>query len=161
MQHTSNYNLNLPEGTDHYSVSDFNQNFTTIDQQMKANSVAVKGFDYSTSEKVVGTWINGKPVYQRTDTMQNLSSGFSTILDGTSAAVDELVFSYVVLLTPDGINTVVPYYYADTSVSPVYYRVLKGTTSTWNNGVMLHASTAVTELTAILQYTKTTDEATT
>ena len=31
-------------------------------------------FEYSTNETIVGTWINGKPIYQRVYTMNNITS---------------------------------------------------------------------------------------
>ncbi len=41
MNNTSNYNLNKPESTDNYNVTDQNENMDTIDTQMKANAEAI------------------------------------------------------------------------------------------------------------------------
>lgn len=44
---------------------------------------------YSTSENVVGTWIDGSPVYEKTYYLQNISSDYTTIdLGVTSASID-------------------------------------------------------------------------
>ncbi len=41
MKYSTNYNLKLPEGSDFYDVQDFDDNFTGIDTQMKANADAI------------------------------------------------------------------------------------------------------------------------
>lgn len=111
---------------------------------------------YSTSESIVGKWIDGKHVYQRVVEINNVSSGFTTIIDGSTTLIDKLVSisGYVLVGTVDH---VLPYYYADSGVTTTYYRLLKGNSGTWNNSVMLHASSSVDKLIAIVQYTKTTD----
>lgn len=57
---------------------------------------------YSTSEKIVGTWIDGKPIYQKTYTGLNisLSGDWATVLD--VSALNPKYLIYVHLYTLDG-----------------------------------------------------------
>ena len=42
------------------------------------------GNDYSTDEQIIGTWIDGKPLYQKTFEVNSLGSGTKTIAHGIS-----------------------------------------------------------------------------
>lgn len=45
MTYTENYNLALPAGTDPASITPLNQNFTMIDQYIKANEDAIDALE--------------------------------------------------------------------------------------------------------------------
>lgn len=111
--------------------------------------------DYSTNEKIVGTWIDGKPLYQRTFVTTNSYSTNSSVnflmtLDEISIAnLDSLVSCHVLLQTK--IATIPPFRYAyDTSESKLklnFSYVEAGI----SGGFAILAGSYVT-----IQYTKTT-----
>ena len=103
---------------------------------------------YSTTEQVVGTWIDGKPVYEKTIhyTGTQSASGTLTLID-VPESIDVKTFSGVLQYTDDGVlnpigigSNYVAYPFND-------FRTIKWTT--------LAAGTMVIDLT--LRYTKTTD----
>ena len=51
-------------------------------------------YDYSTDEMIVGTWIDGKPLYQRTVEITIGSTATGVVLNGTSNNVDKLIYAY-------------------------------------------------------------------
>lgn len=67
--------------------------FTTIQYTKTTDSAISIGSDtdYSTDEKIVGTWIDGKPIYQKTfiSTLQNTAG--ETIIDMSSLNIDDIV----------------------------------------------------------------------
>lgn len=100
--------------------------------------------DYSTTEKIVGTWIDGKPIYQKTYT--NVSIGVTadwTKFDDT-IPYDTLVDVKCVLQLGTGQNMVIANNLED---SPRFMV---------SNGNMLYFASASRTIAAItLQYTKT------
>lgn len=64
--------------------------------------------DYSTDEKVVGTWINGKPLYQKTivDTMPEYTSGdMATKTIQLSLGIDIVIYYNVIMYGINNKNT--------------------------------------------------------
>lgn len=77
---TTNYGLKKPAYTDAADISVINENMDVIDAKMKeiddkAGSGGGGGssVSYSTEEQAVGTWIDGKPMYQKTITVSNVN----------------------------------------------------------------------------------------
>lgn len=61
-----------------------------IAKYTKANDDPIKigsDTDYSTEEKIIGTWIDGKPIYQTTFALTSIVTGSDTSLDMTADAV--------------------------------------------------------------------------
>ena len=114
--------------------------------ESKVNS----GKAYSTVEKVVGTWIDGKPIYEISyyTTGISASSSETTIL-GTISNVDKMI-------TINGSWK----WQGDIDVQPIGNR---GGNKAWcdvllqNDDVKAVSNVGCEYLTAILQYTKTTD----
>ena len=120
-------------------------------------SASIQGtFNYSTEEQVVGKWIDGKPLYQKTITGV-VSSGISGISIGTT--IDKAIYSFGMLCMDNWyqpfntVNDSFQYYIkifvhdnnADSSHKNKFFLVTN--TTNWNN-----ANFAIT-----IQYTKTTD----
>ena len=120
-------------------------------------------YDYRTTEKVVGTWVDGKPVYQNTI---ELTAG-TTTADGTVSTVtedlsalignfDKFVDSSGILLTADGdISPLNGYMLLDNTVRSATYWMSYRTkflylrhNRTSYNGALVYIT---------LRYTKTTD----
>ena len=107
--------------------------------------------NYSTSEKIVGKWIDGKPIYQKTFTGTTSATTSSDSVAGTIANFDTLVNSNgtIFLAGTWGVNQhSLPYdnvieYYIDTS-----------------NQVIIHKQNEIAntkQYMVTIQYTKTTD----
>lgn len=118
-------------------------------------------YDYSTNEKVVGTWIDGKPLYQKT-----VSSAFGTIstnftpvsntLDLTDLNIEHIRICDSMYTASNGGIFVIPTAYQLTSSEAVSFaRIYFESNKLWIQG----NKTAMSECPVIvtIQYTKTTD----
>lgn len=106
---------------------------------------------YSTTEKIVGTWINGKPLYEKTIT--------GTKIAGTDLSIkiaDDVEYGFVVggtMMSASGrIYSVLDRYqdssiFVRTSIHNNYLEVSSGSNASYSNG----------NIVAIVRYTKTTD----
>lgn len=99
--------------------------------------------DYSTSEKIVGTWIDGKPLYQK-------------VINGLSVSVSQSTSSTDAWKTITNISDI------DKMISARYYSgsgndfvEVKASETNGNKAHMFLSSRTIT--CAIIQYTKTTD----
>ena len=112
--------------------------------------------DYSTTEKIVGTWINGKPIYQKTYNLSSVSLntwtefGDASLVDCNIVSIDGIVYTTI------GFTMKVPYY----SDSNLYCRLNRKRTDT-DNGKMTYElklnGMTPTSMVVTIQYTKTTD----
>ena len=101
--------------------------------------------NYSTEEKVIGIWIDGKPVYRKVYSQSNIAN-----INLTDLNYDYIHIVNSTLTVSDYRRN--PYYTSSTD----YFRVLI------NNGKKLIAessavSSSISNWTTILEYTKTTD----
>lgn len=104
--------------------------------------------DYSTEEKIIGTWIDGKPIYQRVLTDITISQSNSWVYCSDTLGIDKLISLIGFMRYPDS-NTNVQTPYNDQSNHEwlqIYYDRLYINSSfpTWDHEI-------------IIQYTKTTD----
>lgn len=117
---------------------------------------------YSTEEQMIGTWIDGKPLYRKVfnDLVipSNVSVTASVEIASYSANVDTVSDIYGVCTSSTKQVTKVPYYISATSVLWVGYNLPTHSTS---NSVRIQASKqyAGASITIVLEYTKTTDQA--
>lgn len=97
--------------------------------------------NYSTEEKIVGTWIDGKPIYQRTWTGLSISLSanvwYNTGIDATNC-------------TPVGGIA----YAEGTTDNFISYPNIRAVNSKWN---LMYPQSINTFTTLTIQYTKTTD----
>lgn len=125
---------------------------------------------YSTTEKVVGMWTDGRPVYQKvfTGTMPSTSSDGTLITSyiTTGVSINEVVNRVVFLKNSNGtsiyLNDSIPT--SSTSVKYARCTVLTNSSSDTTNKNKIALSNAIASwssmpVTIILQYTKTTDSA--
>lgn len=120
--------------------------------------------NYSTDEKIVGTWIDGKPLYQKTivDTMPTIASSgtrASKVIT-LSSDIDFVCNMYGVLNRSNG--TIVPigeYYNQETGNVPSFAMMTSGLVD--NTRTLFVASSTVSDserpIYVTIQYTKTTD----
>lgn len=113
--------------------------------------------EYSTAEKVVGKWTDGKPLYEKTVAFGSLSSGTQTVTMGLSnpnVIVDISIRAQV----PSGAWCVLPMVYLDSTTTSRYGAMADGyNASTDKVTINIGSSRSFTGGYIIIQYTKTTD----
>lgn len=114
---------------------------------------AEKNFNkYSTTEEVVGTWIDGKPIYRKTfDNISVPSSEYSAIPIATGLTIDNLINISGYLI--NGGRWIVTLNSADTKFATIARVAYDRQTSTLQLVAQNWAGTA----TVTIEYTKTTD----
>lgn len=107
--------------------------------------------EYSTEEKVIGKWIDGKPIYEKTLEL-NSPSGNGTLADLSSYSIDTMINIRWLLYTSTG-----DIIYGSSS----YYQVIQVYFTTSSSLIKMdynNASWATSRpMKVIIQYTKTTD----
>ena len=110
--------------------------------------------DYSTTEKIVGTWINGKPLYQKTINCGALKNNAENNVDHNISNVDMIFIVGGFAMNPTN----------GSSIPIIYYDVLYPTYSvrTYVNRTKVQTRTAqnmseYSQSYVTVQYTKTTD----
>ena len=98
-------------------------------------------FDYSTTEKVIGTWIDGKPVYQKTITGLNISTADEWLTIGQAGGIDKVINGIFFSFSP--------------SVNISWQAAFKVQNETIY--CYLYGWLGVTLTDCMIQYTKTTD----
>lgn len=118
------------------------------------------GINYSTNEEVVGTWIDGKPLYQKTIQFSSFSSDdWTSFLVNQNSNLVELVNGYLIMT--DG--WYLPFGYRDSSnnfISYILNMLNNGSLSNTNGYISIITTLRQSMFTggvATLRYTKTTD----
>ena len=149
-----------PDGTKYYIGCKgdwmYNRPFVITFQYTKTTDSAISigsDTDYSTEEKIIGTWIDGKPVYQKT--LENI---------GISLSWSEQRFAYAVTDTSliqnvDNIVGIAEIVMANNSATPIQYVYAFANIQINNDGkwviFSLHAGYPIVRMT--VRYTKTAD----
>ena len=106
--------------------------------------------DYSTTEKIVGTWIDGKPLYQKTYHLTTVAG--NQTLNISDLHVDKIILKDCCIIVASGV--IVPGVYYENSND--YFRIFSNTTKdVLNIRTGTNGSFGDTYIT--LQYTKTAD----
>lgn len=114
--------------------------------------------NYSTEETVVGTWINGKPIYRVVvQSSFNSSKTTLTLLSGTSSYVDEVVsLSGGILLS--GAYCPLPWVSVNFNTKVALFLTAAGDICSEHNSTT--SNMGGTPIFAIFEYTKQSDTAT-
>lgn len=131
-----------------YNMSEYTESYVTIQYTKTTDSAVAIGndTDYSTDEKIVGTWVDDKPIYQRTWT--NISTPSSqntdvTVIDLSSLNIDTVVNYFGFIKTVGELNI-----YHNTS-----YKI---ETRIETNAVVMNVAGWISKPTSVtIQYTKT------
>lgn len=151
-------------------IDDQNNNIYPISRGVAANSIdtnaiqdgavtsdKIESATYSTSEQVVGTWVDGKPLYRKVY-IKNLSSGTETWIDDLNEKNPIRLEGY---MFNDSTQTCQPLgQWANPTDSSYSSRVFCDTTTFKAQVNTGWSRTAYTKIRAILWYTKTTDQQT-
>ena len=147
-------------------VAAFGLNTDSLDDIMSAgtagNQVAGNGLVYSTNEQVVGKWVDGRPIYQKTiqataPTPSGGSPGASYISLGVS--VGKLISYHGMLATNDGIDVPFGCFAYAEGLNIYVYENTSADTQHRNTVRFMNGNSAWAGLGAYItiQYTKTTD----
>ena len=108
----------------------------TVEQTLNSLYISRTNNDYSTDEKVVGKWIDGKPIYQKTMPISG------TVLNDTWTNVNAV--------RPDNVDKIISYHSTNQADTLIY----------WQASTLYAASRSNIPLSndyLTIQYTKTTD----
>ena len=143
--------------------TNMNASFCLLTANYKDNIIA-GGEVYSTEEQLIGTWTDGKPLYQKTLVNNTATSGSKDLIIGTISDAETIfivggfyinntsdvaAIGAVMDLNTSGRNS-------DTRFASYTYVRPNG-----NVGVYYGSATATTKTVATVRYTKTTDQANT
>lgn len=135
---------------------EFAEIFSTLPTMLDKSSLSVDSLNFSLSEKVIGTWIDGKPLYQKTIDFEGLPSNAQKQVSIANLSIDRVVYCGGYALNPTSHN-MRPIVLASGSVND---QIRVGINQ--NNTVDLNTYTTWTgysECYITIRYTKTSDSA--
>jgi len=113
---------------------------------------------YSTNEQVIGTWIDGKPLYQITvDVANPVNDSNEHLVDLTSLSIDECPYLFGYAVRHSGANDIT--YYANSIEADDWY-YFKARYDNFRDSIMyicLFRNDSISRMRFTIQYTKTTD----
>ena len=116
----------------------------------------VEAMNFSTNEKVIGTWIDGKPLYQKTVDCGALPNATEKTINHNISNIDKIVSCSGIAMHPTGIFMSLPLVYDDNDRAS---NTLIQATKTNIRLVVKNDRSAYTSSYVTLRYTKTTDSA--
>lgn len=117
------------------------------------NQVSSGGVNYSTEEQIISTWIDGKPIYQKTIIIDNPTSATDAPYAHGISNFKHLIYANVVYTRSNGVEYAEPIY-----INSGYCRTCAIDSTTMYISAI---GDGFTQVRVTLQYTKTTDTATT
>ena len=143
----------LMAGNIAYTPKDSTWGVNNVEAAIDSLKLSKTSDNYSTDEKVVGTWIDGKPLYQKTYTIASMSK------DGHVDVDTDIEYAFVVAKTyrrsKNGID-VDDYWYNTGDYANVRATVQDNHTLRIVNCT---SNSTLTDVVITIQYTKTTDQA--
>lgn len=109
--------------------------------------------NYSTTEQVVGKWIDGKPLYRKVFNITNPTSSNTNYIDISSMNIDTATHLYGYYKTNAG-TFGIPFHDSNDNLSVMF---ISGDTNLYIRGRFGNNYTSITEVKVVLEYTKTTD----
>lgn len=129
-------------------------NLSTIDKTSIVNAVnelETRG-DFSTTEVVIGTWINSKPIYRKV-VNKSVSSGSSSFpKSDVSSDMDQVLTIRGFVIQPTGNVAMIPYDASDNDKLNIYYQSSQSLFQVRAGSQYGAGSAYIT-----IEYTKTTD----
>ena len=111
---------------------------------------------FSTEEREVGVWTDGKPLYEKTISLGSVSRGSSTQIDLSSLSISRIISYNGNAIDDDDMEIPIPYVHNSNIVNQVLIRYAK------SSGIMYlltGSGKAVSNAYVTIKYTKTTDVA--
>lgn len=148
LQGTNSISTNMTSMSVEYITQDYQPLVKLIERSA--------GHHYSSQERVVGTWIDGKPLYEKTVVFENqqLTVGSNVLSLGITNT--DLIFPVGVYITNSSKTNIRPLNSYDTgqNTESLFYRILTNTREIDIQAGVVWASPSIY---ITLQYTKTTD----
>lgn len=147
----------LSQLTDVNVTSPSDGQFLTYDgvaQEWKNTTITDEGHVYSTSEKVVGKWINNKPVYEITIDFGSLPNNSTKSVSIGASNIENIIKIYGIGIASTGASIPLPYsddYYVTGNV------LLDANASSGEIRMIARSDKSVFYGYVTIQYTKTTD----
>jgi len=158
---TTNYGLYKPDPTDDYVdfLSEFNANMDEIDEHLGSGGSGGGGsIQYSTTERVIGTWIDNKPLYQITIEVNNpVNDSNEHLIDLTSLSIAECPYLFGYAVRQAGANQIT--YYSNSIETDGWY-YFKARYDNFRSSIMyicLFQNDSIDRMKFTIQYTKVTD----
>ena len=143
-----------------YNPRDTSWNVNNVEDAIKSlkNDKGGVSNNYSTNEQVIGTWIDGKPVYQKTLVYnQTFGAGTITRVNNGVSNLKEYISITGTAFRKDGSNYHIPSsYYANASWN-MDVTDARETSLAVQVGSSYTGNYAIVKLYVTIQYTKTTD----
>lgn len=122
------------------------------------NTDGVPTVHYSTAEQVIGTWIDGKPLYQITvDVPSPVNDSNEHLIDLTALSIEECPYLFGHAVRHSGANDIT--YYANSIETDGWY-YFKARYDNFRGSIMyvcLFRNDSISQMRFTIQYTKTTD----
>lgn len=118
----------------------------------KKSSGSSQSEEYSTTERRVGTWIGGEPLYQKTFIIQNLPDNSSTSVAHGLTNVNKIIDANGTACKSNPLNCVPLPYYTASQYSTIFYFIDDTNITVTTTGNRRDYSVYIT-----VRYTKTTD----
>jgi hypothetical protein len=116
------------------------------------------GHKYSTDEHVVGTWIDGKPLYEKTvNTTIALNTSDERVTLSVATNVDRITSLKAIQRLQDGTYMESPVIASDGNYSRVRASVYETTVNLFHKCTISSWITNLADIFTTIQYTKTTD----
>lgn len=114
------------------------------DYDTKWSNLPLANNIYSTEETVIGTWIDGKPIYQKTFVVDQATNGYNNLT--SDIPIEQLIYSEIQFTNPSG-RQYIPYNACSTEFIDGLLRVWFGSSSELISGIAY----------VTVKYTKITD----
>lgn len=107
---------------------------------------------YSTNERIIGKWINGKPIYRRAYDISHITSSNTDLVNISSLHRDEIIKMYGFIKSSTNYIYPIPLSDSSSNYSVIFYNgnSLRGRAALGSGGTISSAY-------VIIEYTKTTD----
>lgn len=124
------------------------------EKSKKVKLSTIKKQEYSTEEQVIGTWIDGKPIYRKVISIGSIPSKSEGLFEHNISNMKDVVNSSLNWFDTSD-NKWIHNFRWDSATINITYNV--GLTSIWINGAGVNWGNRTQAAYAIVEYTKTTD----
>ena len=139
-----------------YTPKDSNWKVSNIADAISSIELSKVSTNYSLEEKVVGTWVDGKPLYQKTVHFGALPNATTKNVSIGSSNIDKIVYINGFSLS-SSVAHVIPHVYDNTQNEDAI--AINKMNGIWHISILTHSDRSSFDAYVTLQYTKTTDTA--
>ena len=145
-----NYNTRLSENNDNLNTIYSLINELPNAETSEGSEEMVK---YSTDEQIIGTWIDGKPIYRKVFEISSIATGNADLVNIADLKIENLVNMWGTMKNSAGHMYPMPLTDSSSNYSVIFIRASEAIRGRASDG----SGATITKVTIILEYTKTTD----